>query len=202
MPGAASRVVKVSTSTSSERPCTAVRGTLILASLQALRQRQHYERYLALLDPRARAEITALRAPAWVPVALAETHYAACEALGLSTAEKIAIGTDVSRVDALGVHMLIGLARAGGVDMWSILDRLPSSWNRMYQGSFIHVEKVGPKDARIFVTANSLARFDYWRVGLRGVGEGLFRRFCSRVYARELTAQRTADSAWFTVVLA
>lgn len=185
-----------------ERPCVAVRGTLILASLQALRQRDHYERYLSLLEPSARNEITALRASQWVRIALAEAHYGACDALGLTTAEKLAIGADVSRVDAVGVHVLIGLARAGGVDMWSILDRVPSSWSRMYQGSRVHVEKGGPKDARFFVTANGLARFDHWRVGLRGVGEGLFRRFCSRVYVRELLAQRTPDSLSFTIAWA
>jgi hypothetical protein len=167
------------------RECDAVRSTMIIASLQALRRRGRFDGYVSAIDPRARDAVLALASPAWVPVTLAEAHYAACDALQMPVAEMIAIGIEVARVDAAGAHVLIGLARTGGVDVWSLLDRLPANWRRMYRGSSFRTIKLGPKDARILIEGNSLTRFEYWRTGLRGVGEGLFRHFCSRLYIKE-----------------
>jgi hypothetical protein len=180
--------------------CTAVRSTLILASLQALRKRQHYARYLTLLAPSAHDDIKALAAPAWVPMSLAEAHYAACDALSLTVSEMLAIGADASRVNAVGVHALIGLARVGGADVWTLLDQLPASWRLMYQGGRLQATKAGPKDAKVVVTGNRLARFEYWRTaGLRGVGEAVFRHFCSRVFVKEVARANdsvTVSIAW------
>jgi hypothetical protein len=126
------------------RSCDAVRSTLIIASLQALRRRWRFDSYLSVLDPRARDAVLSLASPAWIPITLAEAHYAACDALRMPAAEMIAIGVDVARVDAAGAHVLIGLARTGGVDVWSVLDRAPASWRRMYRGSSLRAIKLGP----------------------------------------------------------
>jgi len=180
-------------------PCVAVRSTMILASLKALRRRGCLERYLSLIDPGARDPLLALAAPVWVPIALAEAHYAACDALALKTAEMLSIGSDVARIDASGAHVLIGLARAGGADVWSLLDRLPANWRRMYQGGTFRTIKAGPKEAKVQVEGNRLARFSYWRMGLRGIGEGLFGHFCARVYIRDTTDPRTDESASYVI---
>jgi hypothetical protein len=181
------------------RPCAAVRSTMIIASLRALRGRGKIERYVGAVDPRARDELLALASPVWVRIELAEAHYAACDALGLSTTEMLEIGAEVSRVDAAGAHVLIGIARAGGITPWSVLSRLPAGWNRMYQGSAFRWAKAGPKEAKIVLAGNRLARFNYWRIGVRGVGEGLFRQFCSRVYIKEVAERRTLDSASYVM---
>jgi hypothetical protein len=172
---------------------------MIIASLRALRGRGRIERYVAAVDPRARDELLALVSPVWVRMELAEAHYAACDALGLSTTEMLEIGAEVSRIDAAGAHVLIGIARAGGITPWSVLSRLPASWNRMYQGSAFRWTKAGPKEANIVLAGNRLARFSYWRVGVRGVGEGLFKQFCSRVYIKEVAERRTLDSASYVI---
>ncbi len=131
--------------------CSAVRSTMILASLGALRRRGCFERYIGLLDPRARDLLLSLATPVWVPMALAEAHYAACDALRLPPADMLAIGADVARIDAAGAHLLIGLVRVGGADVWSVLDRLPANWGRMYQGSTFRTIKAGPKDAKVVI---------------------------------------------------
>jgi hypothetical protein len=178
-------------------PCTFVRSTLLLASLQALRRRHHYDRYLEALAPTAREPIKALATPTWVPVTLAEAHYGACDSLDLSVTEMLAIGADSSRVNAVGVHALVGLARVGGADVWTLLDRLPTSWQLMYRGSTLTTEKTGPKDARVTVAGNRLARFAYWRTGMRGVGEAVFRHFCTRVFIKE--SGRARDAVTFVI---
>ena len=172
---------------------------MIIASLQSLRRHGCIDRYLTHVAPAARDEILALAAPAWVPIGLAEAHYAACDALGLAVSEMLAIGAEVSRIDAAGAHVLLGLARAGGVTLWSLLDRLPASWHRMYRGSVFRTTKLGPKEASVVVAGNRLARFGYWRIGLRGIGEGLLRQFCTRVYVKETVERRTLDSASYVI---
>lgn len=181
------------------RPCTAVRSTMIIASLRALRRRGCLDRYVAAVDADARDPLLALASPAWVPIALAEAHYEACDALGLSVTDMLEIGAEVSRIDAAGAHVLIGIARAGGITPWSFLDRLPTSWDRMYQGGAFRVTKAGPKEAHVVLAGNRLARFGYWRVGVRGIGEALFRQFCSRVYIKEAVTRRTVDSASYII---
>jgi hypothetical protein len=179
-------------------PCKAVKSTLLLGSLQALRRRGHYDRYLEVLAPSARDDIKALAAPTWVPVSLAEAHYGACDSLRMSVTEMLAMGAESSRVNAVGVHALVGLARVGGADVWTLLDRLPSSWKLMYLGGDLQTEKTGPKDARVFCTGNCLARFAYWRTGMRGVGESIFRHFCTRVFIKE-SDRRSKDSVTFSI---
>ena len=175
---------------------------MIIASLQALRRHGYSSRYAEIVHPAARDELLGLASPAWVPFALAEAHYAACDALGIPLDEMLAIGNEVSRVDAAGAHVLLGLARAGGITVWSLLERLPTNWNRMYRGGAFDVAKVGPKEARVVVSGNALARYEYWRVGLRGVGEGLLRHFCNLVFIKELPNRRRLDSASFVIAWA
>ena len=172
---------------------------MLIASLQALRRHGHANRYAEVVDPCFRDELLALASPAWVPFAFAEAHYAACDALTLPFDEMLAIGAEVARIDAAGAHVLLGLAKAGGITVWSLLDRLPANWSRMYRGSSFDVIKAGPKEARIVVSGNGLVRFDYWRVGLRGIGEGLLRHFCTSVFIKERTSGRRPDSASFTI---
>jgi hypothetical protein len=49
------------------------------------------------------------------------------------------------------------------------------------------------------VEGNPLTRFEYWRTGLRGIGEGLFRHFSSRVYIKEERGSGADDCASYLV---
>src|SRR5689334_21669100 len=75
----------------------AVRSTLIVSGLQALRERGHYDAWAAAIDPRTRDAILTTIAGVWLPIDLVVDHYRACEALHLSHDEAFAIGSAVGR---------------------------------------------------------------------------------------------------------
>lgn len=80
---------------------THVRGTVLISSLQMLKQMGLYERYLENLAKTWRDEVLFAIALSWVPVVVADAHYAACDAL------------------RLGAHELTRLARRSRVDRFA-----------------------------------------------------------------------------------
>ena len=73
-------------------PLSAVRSTLIMASIESLREEGLYDRYHELLPERARHHVVDAVAGAWVPLAAALDHYAACDGLGLAASSQVALG--------------------------------------------------------------------------------------------------------------
>lgn len=142
------------------------------------------------MRPEVLAAISASAVPQWLPIAIAEGHYAACDTLRLSVDEMLRIGALVAPTAASGVQVVLRAARTGGATPWTALDRAPTYWGRMYDGSALVVTKAGPKDAVITVRRNTLARFAYWRIGLRGIILGLAKALATTAVARELE-QRT-----------
>jgi hypothetical protein len=53
----------------------------------------------------------------------------------------------------------------------------------------------GPKDATIDIRGNSLARYAYWRTGLRGIIVELARALSTTAYAREVFARAVVHDA-------
>src|SRR5947199_350480 len=64
----------------------------------ALRERGHFERWSQLVDPRHKDAIVYTPAGVWMPVAISEAHYDACDRLGLSADEILAMGNAVARM--------------------------------------------------------------------------------------------------------
>lgn len=181
-------------------PCTQVRSTLLVGSLHALRVRGHGEAYVARAGAELAAKIAAPGAPQWLPIELAEAHYGACDAMRLSVDEMLKIGGVVAPTAASGVQILLRAARTTGVNVWTALDRTPTYWRRMYEGSAIEVIKTGPKDATLIVRRNSLARYVYWRVGLRGIIGELARALAVKAIAREDATRSLAhDSVTYSL---
>jgi hypothetical protein len=170
--------------------CRRVRSTLLFGSLRALRSHGHGEAYLARVDRGALDAISAIGVPQWLPMEIAEAHYAACDALRLSVEEMLAIGASVAPTAASGVSVILQAARTTGATPWTVLERAPKYWKRMYDGSALVITKRGPKDASIAIVRNSLARHPYWRIGLRGIIGELARALSSSAVVREVV-QRT-----------
>ena len=169
-------------------PCVRVRSTLLVGSLRALRSRGHGALYLAAIDPHAAETISALGVPQWLPIQIAEAHYAACDSLKLSVDEMLKVGALVAPTAASGVQVILRAARTTGATPWTALDRAPTYWRRMYDGSGLVVTKTGPKDATITIRRNALARYTYWRTGLRGIVVELARGLSAAAFARELAS--------------
>ncbi len=180
-------------------PLRGVRSTLLAGSLHALRARGHGTAYLAHAPADIVDRLTVTGAPVWLPVEVAEAHYGACDALGLGSDEILAIGAVVAPTSTSGVQVILRAARTGGVTPWAALNNAPRYWARMYDGSALRVARRGPKDADVVVEGNPLARFAYWRIGLRGIIAELARLLSTSSYAREVAVGVRRDAVTYSL---
>ena len=151
-------------------PITAVRSTLIQSSLNTLRARGHFDRYLGTLDPNFRESILGSLAPEWLPIDVAMAHYAACDALNMSQTELHEIGEDVgNRIQGTFIGTLVRRARTVGLTPWIPLGQFGRLWERLIQGGGAGVTRVGPKDVQVDFHLLTLARYAYFRVAFCGV---------------------------------
>jgi hypothetical protein len=161
---------------------THVRSTLIQSSVNVLRSMGYFERYRAHLDPAHVEAILQTLAPTWLPIAVGEAHYAACDALGLGPSELLRIGEIVGdRIQGTFLATLAKGARAAGVTPWFLLAYFDRLWARLLQGGSVELSKAGPKDALIEVRSCALTRFEYFRVGFCGVVRAPFKMVGVRV---------------------
>ena len=181
------------------RPVHSVRSTLIISSLAVLRDRGHFERYLAVVDGAHRDELLGAIAGTWLPLAPATAHYAACEALRLPVLEQQEIfraSGKRSQGSMLGTAVL--LAKGAGVTPWTLLGQLDRLFRRGFEGAAVSVHRVGPKEARAEAFALPLLRIPYFRRGLGAVLETMVQLFCRRVYVTDVEP-RVSDEVSYRV---
>ena len=177
-----------------------VRGTLIVTSLQMLRERGLIDRYRGLVDPAVRDEILGVVAATWVPVELIAAHYTACDQLGFTVPELLELGRGLtSRLHQPVFKVAVKLAGAAGVSPWALEPLLPRVWERMYRGGAIETTQLGPKDARVVIRGFPCASIAYSRIAWRGVLLGGVELFASRVYVNEITGACDATTLAYRV---
>lgn len=167
---------------------THIRGVVLLKSVENLRKAGLFERYAAALDPAYREQIEAALASSWLPLAVAEAHYAACDGMRLGDAEIDRLGALMAEGMSNALFsMLIKVTRQAGVEsMWSALKQNDRIWDRMYQGGQVTIIQTGPKD---LITENrgiSLAQSRYWRCGLRAYWMALGKLMTNVVYVKSI----------------
>jgi hypothetical protein len=151
-------------------PVTALRSTLITSSLTSLRARGLFERYDQLQTSPHRHTLLNLVAGEWLPLEVALAHYKACDALGLSMEEQIAIGKDVSRpIHETFLSLIVKAARGVGLTPWVLLAKGNSVQSRLCVGGGIRVSKLGPKSARVELARLPHLVIPYVRHGLVGL---------------------------------
>lgn len=149
---------------------TGIRSTLIQSSLNTLRGRGHYDRYLTLLDPTHRSTLLETLAPEWLAPEAAAAHYAACDALGLSQAELHDIGEAVGeRIQGTFIGTLVRRARTVGLNPWVVVPQFDRLRERLMLGGGTEVARVGPKDCTVDVRVLQLCRYAYFRAAFCGV---------------------------------
>ncbi len=169
-------------------PARAVRSTLLQSSLSFLRERGHFERYYALLEPQYRELIVQSMAPAWMPIEVAIEHYAACDALKLSPGEQAAIGESVGRrVQGTMISSFMRAAREAGVTPMFYLSRFDRLYQRLFQGGSTQVTRTGPKDVEVELWGARLPRFQYFRMAFTGLCRASLNFFGSRGFARQVS---------------
>jgi hypothetical protein len=178
-------------------PLSLVRGTLIVASRNALEKRGYGERYFAALPEDRHAAIRDMMANSWTPEPVARAHYTACEALGLSSQEVFAIGAEVGdRVRATFLGTLASVAREAGTTPWVYLERIPRLFPRICVGGAVAIYKLGPKDARAEWYGLPGLAIPYFRTAFRGANQSIIALFCTKAYVSEAPARRGGDWAF------
>ena len=168
---------------------TEFRSTWLSSSLESLRERGRLDDYFVKLQPDMRSTITSLMAGVWVPVSVAVAHYEACDRLGMTHAEQLAIGREAStRAHATVLATALRLTRQAGVTPCTVLAQLQRLWDRMFKGGGVCAWKLGPKEARVEIVGCPLARIAYFRVGFQGVLLGVGQMFCEKLYMQEIPA--------------
>jgi len=181
-------------------PVSQFRSTILTTSLKALRDRGYEERYLALLPARYHDEVRACFAGVWLPIELGLAHYDACDALGLSTQEQLAIGKDGWTQDPGHVPGNDGQAReVAGVTPWICLSQYQRLYDRLFMGGGVIVTKLGPKEARVVGLKLPLSRIPYFRTAFRGLNEASCELFCAKAYVEEIRRLSTPMSIGFRV---
>lgn len=170
---------------------TLFRSTLVVASLQALRERGYFERYDALLRTH-REKILSVVGGAWLPMGVARAHYEACDALGLTKAEQFDMGHVVGdRARRSWFSSALKVARGVGATPWSIAPYLGKLHERTINAGGVAAYRLGPKDARIEYVGNELLDIPYFREASRGLLHAVAEMFCERMLSHDLPGRRT-----------
>lgn len=186
------------TNPSSVVPCTAIRSTLLSASLLALRERGLTDQYFKHLPSELHATVQTLVAGSWIPIEIAKQHYLAVEALGLAPSEQFQIGGEVgTRIQASLLGLVFRLARGSGVTPWNALAIYPKLRERTFLGSDSRVVRAGPKEARVENFGIALAAIPYFRNAWRGMTASALQLFCRRVFVNEVVGPRAPDAFAF-----
>ena len=181
----------------SAHPTSHVRSTLLSSSIQTLKDRGHYDRYVTLLPEEHHEAVIFTLAPTWLEIRHGIAHYRACDALGLPKDELIAIGSAVgNRIQGTFLGQLAKGARGVGANPWIPLLRFGGLWGRLLQGGGVRVIKLGPKDARIDLRNSPLHEIPYFRLAFHGIVQAATDVFARKSYTKELPATRDAQIAY------
>ena len=177
---------------------TAFRSTWVVSSLGTIRELGHEAAYFRNLPREHHETLTTAVAATWIPIDVAVAHYRACDALGLSSDEQIAIGRRVAdKMKGTVFGTMVKMAREVGVTPWSFLGRIDRFWNRCGQGGGVETARVGPKEARLRLVACELGSVEYFRNAMSGVLQVGTELFCRQAFVRELPSlRRPMGAAW------
>lgn len=175
----------------------AIRGALLVAYVDRLKARGHYEGYLAALPP-AQRDAFYITAMSWVPAELVNAHFEACDRLALPDAEVIEQGYLAGR--ASSPLMLGTLARMAGLTPLTALHALGRVWDRIFDGGTCVAYRTGPKDVFIEQRGNSAVRSRFYVLAGRGFYRALAEVFCSRAYVRGETPRTPGPNSFAVTV--
>lgn len=185
-------------SASSVVTATAVRGTLIASSLQAMRSQGLEDHYFAVLEPEYERMIRELLVRSWIPMDVANAHYQAMDSLGYARQEMVDNGSAVGdRIQGtfLGT-VLRQLSATGVLDIWAAVPKLPKAWGRIVQGGAITVGRLGPKEAHLGIHGLKLTEIEYFCAGLEGLALATMQVLHKAAYVRQIGAPKAGYVAY------
>jgi hypothetical protein len=169
---------------------THFRSTWLTASLDGLKAKGHYARYIELLPARFHDPILHSIAGVWLPIDIAVAHYAACDALGLTQAEQLDMGREVlTRLKKTIFSLAFRAARDIGVTPWTMLKLLPGQFEREVRGG-----RAASFDSAPRTLGSSSSAFRSARARTRAPGCAASRTDCANRFVRRSIARSYATS--------
>ena len=167
---------------------TKCRSTVLLASLQALREHGCFEAYRRAAQPDVLDAIQSSGVGSWLPIDVARAHYETCDGLGISLLEQLEIGgAVVRRLQQTLLGTLTRFARATRVVSPLVaLARFNELHARSWVGSAGQVVELGPKDVRLDVVGLSLVEIPYFRTSYRGFLRAGAQLFADHAFVTEV----------------
>lgn len=181
---------------------TAVRSTLLSSSLATLREHGHFERYFERLPHRYREDVLGALEHEWLPVGVADVHYATCDSLGLSDAELTHIGERACArlLEAFRVAPFHPGRESEAVTPWLPLAHYGRLFRGLLRGGTCMVGGIGPRDALVRANGASFFATDYFRSAYHAVLRGAVARFANEVSGRTTSADETGPIAVVTTL--
>ncbi len=167
---------------------TQIRSTLLVSSINSLRKRGSFDRYMQLLPTQHHMTIASMIAGQWLPMEVGVAHYQACQDLGIAQPEVVAIGREVGdRIHGTFLATMVRMAGQVGVTPWTGLSFVARLYDRLFQGGGgVQVLKNGPKDARVEFVGMAVAAVPYYRIAMTGVFEVGLDLFCRKTYVSDV----------------
>lgn len=186
------RYLEIAPQSATDTQVYAVRGNLIVSSLESLRQFNHYERYLDVLEPTWREQVVFCLASSWVPVEVAMAHYAAHDALMLSASELIDLSEWVSeRVAGSFLGSLLRGSRTQGLGLcpWVPLREYRRMCERLLQGGLVAMKPTGEREAVLEISGVPMMRYVTFRQTMLALTRHAVGAFVNRAIVREDAAE-------------
>jgi len=167
---------------------TQVRGAVLHASLQQLKQASLYDRYLAALPHQHHEGVLYSLASSWLPLEVASAHCAAVDALGLSERTLEEHGQQIG--EQLATTLFAAVLRtalsmaAGSGKGWALLKLTDRVMQRLYHGGCATLLQAGPKDAVMEIRGLPLFTSRYFRNSHHGYIKNLIGLVSTTVYVK------------------
>lgn len=159
-------------------PVVALRRMLVHSSLTELKNFGLFERYTRVMDPQALQTINELIGPGWMPIALAQAHYHACDQLALPEQQIYEAG--MRSGEKTGDQLMVAGAKGGGpIDertAWTMITAFSRMGRRIYDGGSSQYVRLAGKKLLIEHRGNPLYAIHYYRIAHGGF---LFKTFAS-----------------------
>lgn len=180
----------------------AVRSILTSASLETLRELGHFDRYFELLPHPNRHDVLGAVEHEWLPVGVADVHYATCDALRLDEAQLRHIGARACTklLETFRVAPFHPSRESEAVTPWLPLAHYGRVFRGLLRGGTCTVEGIGPRDAVVRANGATFFATRYFRSAYHSVLRGAVAMFAQEVVGRTTGPEETGPLAVVTTL--
>lgn len=165
---------------------TQVRGALITASIESLREGGYFDAYQRALPTAVRDEVVNTLAMSWVSIDRALDHYRACDELGLHERHiaELAVKSSARYANSF-FGTLLRTTRSTGFELdLTGMRMMHRMFERVYLGGGMTVYRLGPKDTLTELHGLPLVATRYYRIACQAWYQGIGELVVKKLYVR------------------